>query len=67
MASQLLKGVNSMARPKKNGHYLNVCILKEIYDALESYSSDTGIPKTVVVEKALQKYIKEMTENGKAE
>ena len=56
-----------MARPKKNGHYLNVCILKEIYDALESYSSDTGIPKTVVVEKALQKYIKEMTEDGKAE
>ena len=56
-----------MARPKKNGHYLNVCILKEIYSALERYSSDTGIPKTVVVEKALQKYIKDMTEDGKAE
>lgn len=56
-----------MARPKKNGHYLNVCILEEIYDAPERYSSDTGIPKTVVVEKALQKYIKEMTEDGKAE
>ena len=50
-----------MARPKKNGKYLNVCILEEIYKELERYSEETGVPKTVVVEKALQKYLKEMT------
>ena len=53
-----------MARPKKNGHYLNVCILEEIYKALETYSDETGIPKTVVVEKALQRYLVEVAENS---
>lgn len=56
-----------MARPKKNGHYLNVCILEEIYKNLENYSDDTGIPKTVVVEKALKKYLEEMNEHRIAE
>lgn len=49
-----------MARPKKNGHYLNVCILEEIYQDLEEYSTETGIPKTVVVEKALSYYLKKV-------
>ena len=53
-----------MARPKKNGRYLNVCILEDIYVALETYSDDTGIPKTVIVEKALQKYLAEMAKEN---
>jgi len=46
-----------MARAKKDGQFLNCYIRKEIFDKLALYSDDTGIPKTVVVEKALQKYL----------
>ncbi len=46
-----------MAKPKKEGQFLNCYIRKEISDALTIYSDDTGIPKTRVVEKALEKYL----------
>ncbi len=46
-----------MARAKKDGQFLNCYIRKEIFDKLTLYTDDTGVPKTVVVEKALQKYL----------
>ena len=49
-----------MVRPKKEGQFLNCYIRKEISDALTIYSDDTGIPKTRVVEKALEKYLSEV-------
>ena len=48
-----------MARPKKNGTYLNVCIETPIYERLSSFSSASGQPKTVAVERALTAYLDE--------
>ncbi|MBQ6932801.1 MAG: hypothetical protein IJN37_00295 [Clostridia bacterium] len=45
-----------MARPKKNGKYLNVCIQEEIYKKLEDFCLDAGQTKTVAVERALVQY-----------
>lgn len=46
-----------MARPKKNGIYLNVCINKDIYDRLETLCYDIGQTKTIAVERALAAYL----------
>lgn len=63
-----------MARPKKNGTYLNVCIETPIYERLEALCDDAGQTKTVAVERALtaylddyydkQKLLKEIENNG---
>lgn len=45
-----------MARPKKNGTYLNVCIETPIYERLESFCIDAGQTKTIAVERALSAY-----------
>ena len=42
-----------MARPKKIGTYLNVCIEKK----LEQFCDDAGQTKTVAVERALTEYL----------
>ena len=54
-----------MAKPKKNGTYLNVCIDSSIYDRLDRYSADAGQAKTVAVERALTAYIDEYEEKQK--
>jgi len=46
-----------MARPKKNGTYLNVCIETPIYERLEALCDDAGQTKTVAVERALTAYL----------
>jgi len=46
-----------MAQIKKDGKFFNCYIRKDILERLSAYSDDTGIPKTRVVEKALQKYL----------
>lgn len=46
-----------MARPKKNGTYLNVCIEKPIYDRLVALCDDAGQTKTIAVERALTAYL----------
>ncbi len=46
-----------MARPKKNGTYLNVCIETPIYERLEAFCDDAGQSKTVAVERALSAYL----------
>ena len=45
-----------MAKPKKNGTYLNVCIDSSIYERLDRFSEDAGQAKTVAVERALTAY-----------
>lgn len=47
-----------MARPKKNGTYLNVCIQTSIYEELEKLCEDAGQTKTAAVERALFAYIR---------
>ena len=46
-----------MVRPKKDGKFLNCYVNKEIIERLANYSNETGISKTFIVEKALQKYL----------
>lgn len=46
-----------MAKPKKNGTYLNVCIESSIYKRLDSYCEIAGQPKTIAVERALTAYL----------
>lgn len=46
-----------MARPKKNGKYLNVCIQEKIYKKLEDFCLEAGQTKTIAVERALAQYI----------
>jgi len=45
-----------MARPKKDGTYLNVCIKTEVYNRLAAYCEKMGQPKTVAVERILTDY-----------
>ena len=51
-----------MARPKKNGTYLNVCIETPIYERLERLCEDAGQTKTVAAERALNAYLDEYEE-----
>lgn len=51
-----------MARPKKNGTYLNVCIETPIYERLETVCEDAGQSKTIAVERALTLYLDEYEE-----
>ena len=46
-----------MAKPKKNGTYLNVCIDSDIYDKLEQVCKSAGQTKTIAVERALSAYL----------
>lgn len=48
-----------MARAKKNGTYLNVCIETPIYERLERLCEDAGQTKTVAVERALTAYLED--------
>lgn len=54
-----------MARPKKNGTYLNVCIETPIYERLVSLCEDAGQTKTVAVERALTLYLEDYEEKQK--
>lgn len=45
-----------MARPKKNGTYLNVCIETAIYNQLVQFCDEAGQTKTIAVERALAEY-----------
>lgn len=51
-----------MARPKKNGTYLNVRIETPIYERLEKFSEEAGQSKTVAVERALMAYMDDFEE-----
>lgn len=51
-----------MARPKKNGTYLNVCIETSIYKRLEKICIEAGQTKTIAVERALKSYFDEYDE-----
>ena len=46
-----------MARPKKDGTYLNVCIETPIYKRLVEFCAEAGQSKTTAVERALLVYL----------
>ena len=51
-----------MARPRKNGTYINVCIDTPVYERLEKLCKDAGQTKTVAVERALIAYLNDYEE-----
>ena len=48
-----------MAKPKKDGKYINIFMIRELAERLEAYSAETGIPKTFLIEKAVKAYLDE--------
>ena len=54
-----------MARAKKDGHFLNCYIEKELWDTIDKYSNETKIPKTAIVEIALKEYFKKYIQKDK--
>ena len=54
-----------MARPKKNGTYLNVCIETSIYERLNVLCAEAGQSKTVAVERALTEYLEDYNKKQK--
>ena len=57
-----------MARPKKDGIYINYYIKREIKDKLDAYCDDMGQTATMAVERILDdylsRYFREKEENG---
>lgn len=55
-----------MARAKKNGEFVNCKVRQDIADRLNAYSEKTMIPKTAIVEKAIEEYLnRAKTDNNK--
>jgi len=58
-----------MARPKKDGKYINFYMDAEVYAALVKFSEETGLTKTMTMERALKQYIESsngfIIKNGK--
>lgn len=48
-----------MAKPKKDGKFINIFMIRELAERLETYSTETGIPKTFLIEKAVKAYLDE--------
>lgn len=46
-----------MARPKKDGRYINIYMDANVYAALVKYSKETGLTKTMAMERALKQYV----------
>lgn len=51
--------VTTMSKPKKDWKALNIKIQSEVYEQLEKYCEETGLSKTVAVERILSKAFKE--------
>lgn len=53
-----------MPKPKKDWKALNIKIQSEVYEELEKYCEETGLSKTVAVERILSKAFKEHEESN---
>ena len=51
-----------MPKPRKDWKALNIKIQSSIYEPLEKYCEETGLSKTVAVERILSKVFKEYEE-----
>ena len=55
-----------MAREKKDGEFINCKIRQEVADKLNEYSKVSMVPKTAIVEKALDEYLdKNLVKKGR--
>ena len=48
-----------MSRTKKDAKMLNIKLAKNVSDELEQFCDETGVTKTVAVEKILHQYFEE--------
>lgn len=55
-----------MARAKKDGQYINCYLEREVVETLEQYCDQTGLTKTVAIERILKKYFYEFFGKDKA-
>ena len=56
-----------MAKPKKDGKYVNIFMIKELAERLEEFSHYTGISKTFIIEKAVRLYLDDKEKQEKRE
>ena len=54
-----------MARPKKDGKFVNAYLKKDLVDRMETYSESTFMPKTAILELALQEYLDKVEQGAK--
>ena len=54
-----------MRRKRKIWVNLSMKINKDVAEKLEMMNADTGIPKTIIVEKAVSEYVDRYLETGK--
>ena len=45
-----------MSRPKKDGRYFNCYMSSDVLESLEKYCKETGLTKTMAIERILGKY-----------
>ena len=55
-----------MPRPKKDGKFVNAYLKKELVDRMETYSESSYIPKTAILEMALQEYLDKVQKADRA-
>lgn len=48
-----------MARPRKEGQYINVRVAQDVYDRIDEICAEAGHTKSYVVEKALSDFIED--------
>lgn len=46
-----------MPKPKKDARPFSLRMASEIYDRMEKYCAETGVPKTAIIERALIMYL----------
>ena len=46
-----------MARPRKDGKYINFYMASYVFNALDRFAEERGMTKTMVMERALKLYI----------
>jgi hypothetical protein len=51
------KGDENMARPRKDGKFLNVKIPMDLYNRVTEYADSTKLSKTSILELALTEYL----------
>ena len=54
-----------MARPKTEGRYVNCYMDNTVLDKLEKYCEETGLTKTVAMERILDKFLTEREKSKK--
>ena len=53
----LRKEIKTMARPRKDGKFLNIKIPMDLYDRVTEYATNMKLSKTSILELALTEYL----------